>query len=132
MKKSYVIAIVVIAVAISVIVSTIGDASSYVSFEEAKVMATEGKDTKIHVVGMLNKDEHGNPVGVEISEDKLSFAFEMLDQNQNAQKVVYHEPVPADFFRSEQIVVIGSDQGDYFLADKILMKCPSKYQETEI
>jgi cytochrome c-type biogenesis protein CcmE len=41
--------------------------------------------------------------------------------------------VPPDFSRAEQVVVIGAykDQ-DLFVADKILMKCPSKYQETEL
>jgi cytochrome c-type biogenesis protein CcmE len=47
-------------------------------------------------------------------------------------KVVYRNPKPADFERSEQIVIIGNVQKDIFVADKILMKCPSKYTEKEI
>jgi cytochrome c-type biogenesis protein CcmE len=41
--------------------------------------------------------------------------------------------VPADFKRSEQVVVIGTYKTkEMFVAEKILMKCPSKYQETDV
>lgn len=57
----------------------------------------------------------------------------MVDADGTAQRVFYNEPVPADFARAEQVVVIGSYKTeDLFVADKILMKCPSKYQETEV
>jgi len=132
MKKTHIIGIVVIGIAITIIISTVGDASSYVSFSEAKTMADQGDAALIHVVGELKKDETGEVIGVKESQDKLSFEFVMVDQNQEEQRVIYNEPIPADFMRSEQVVVIGSHRNDFFLADKILMKCPSKYQETEI
>jgi cytochrome c-type biogenesis protein CcmE len=56
----------------------------------------------------------------------------MVDENQEEQRVFYNEPMPADFVRSEQVVVIGSYHNEVFVADQILMKCPSKYEETEI
>lgn len=132
MKKTHIFGIVIIAVCVMIIMSTAGDASTYVSFKEAKVMATGGQDKKIHVVGQLSKDQEGNIVGIQPSEDKLSFSFVMVDQNQQEQRVFYNEPMPADFTRSEQVVVIGSYHNDVFVADQILMKCPSKYQEKEI
>ena len=48
------------------------------------------------------------------------------------QEVVFLNTMPADFLRSEQVVVVGSFHNETFLADKILMKCPSKYQEETI
>jgi cytochrome c-type biogenesis protein CcmE len=132
MKKSHILGIVVIAVAITVIVSTAGDASSYVTFKEAYEMAEKGKDNKIHVVGQLKKNAQGEVVGIHPSADKLSFSFIMVDNNGKEQTVFYNEPMPNDFFRSEQVVVIGGYQKDMFVADKILLKCPSKYQEEEI
>ncbi len=57
----------------------------------------------------------------------------MVDNDGTEQRVFYNEPVPADFHRSEQVVVIGGYKSDeLFMADKILMKCPSKYQENEV
>lgn len=129
MKKSHIFGIVIIAIAIVVIMSTAGDASAYVSFKDAKEMAVAGNANKIHVVGTLNKNESGEVVGIQPSPDMLSFKFEMIDEN-NEKQVVYHpNPMPTDFLRSEQVVVVGSYQNDKFVAEKILLKCPSKYQE---
>lgn len=132
MKKSHLLGILVIAIAVMIIVSTAGDASTYVTFGEAKAMAEKGSDQKIHVVGTLKKDEQGSIVGIEPGSDKVSFSFILIDENQQEQKVYYNEPMPADFTKSEQVVIIGAYQNDVFLADKILLKCPSKYQEKEV
>jgi len=132
MKKTHIFGIIIIAVCVTIIMSTAGDASTYVSFKEAKALAQDGEDKKIHVVGQLYKDREGNISGIQPSEDKLSFSFMMVDENQEEQRVFYNEPMPADFTRSEQVVVIGSYHNDVFVADQILMKCPSKYQEKEI
>ena len=132
MKKSHLFGIIIIAIAVMIIVATAGDASTYVTFGEAKAMAEKGSDQKIHVVGTLKKDEQGHIVGIEPGSDKVSFSFILVDENQREQKVYYNEPMPADFTKSEQVVIIGAYQQDVFVADKILLKCPSKYQEKEV
>ncbi|CAD5268333.1 MULTISPECIES: cytochrome c maturation protein CcmE [unclassified Imperialibacter] len=132
MKKSHIFGIIIIAVAVMVIVSTAGDASTYVSFGEAQELAEKGNANMIHVVGALKKDEQGQPVGIQTSPDMLSFSFIMVDQDNLEQEVIYNQPMPMDFLRSEQVVVVGSYKKNKFIADKILMKCPSKYQENEI
>ncbi|WP_114749567.1 cytochrome c maturation protein CcmE domain-containing protein [Pleomorphovibrio marinus] len=133
MKKGHIIGLGIIAVAITIIITSIGDASTYENFSSAKAMAVSGNEKAIHVVGELKKDHHGNVVGLKVNEDKTSFTFIMVDNDGYEQEVYYNEPVPADFVRSEQVVVIGSYKDeDTFVADKILMKCPSKYQETDI
>ena len=132
MKKTHIFGIVIIAIAVMIIIITAGDASTYVTFLEAKKMASEGKNKKIHVVGQLKKDAEGNVTGLEVTEDKLSVSFLMVDNANTVQKVYYNEPMPPDLQRSEQVVVIGSFNEDVFIADKILLKCPSKYQEEEI
>jgi len=132
MKKIHIVGIVVIALAIFIIVSTAGDASSYVTFKEAQAYADNGSDKRVHVVGTLKKNEDGEIVGIEPAADQLSFSFMMVDNNQDIQQVYHNEPMPPDFRRSEQVVVIGSYHDDLFVADQILLKCPSKYQEEEI
>lgn len=129
MKKKYIIAIVVIAVAITMIISMAGDASTYVSFGEAKELSEKGFKKSIHVVGELPKTASGEVVGIQESPDKLSFKFEMIDEKGMKQQVLFAEPIPTDFTRSEQVVIVGAYQGDKFIAEKILLKCPSKYQE---
>ncbi len=132
MKKSHIFLIVIIGVAIMVIISTAGDASTYVGFGEAKEMANDGVTKKIHVVGQLKKDSNGEIVGIQASPDMLSFSFVLVDNQGLEQQVIFNEPMPADFMRSEQVVVVGAYYEDNFVASKILMKCPSKYQEETI
>ncbi len=133
MKKGHIIGLGIIGVAIMIIITSIGDASTYESFSTARKLATNGNDNAIHVVGGLKKTESGQVMGLEVHEDKTSFTFLMVDNNGDEQQVYYNEPVPADFARSEQVVVIGSFRNEeIFVADKILMKCPSKYQETDV
>lgn len=133
MKKGHIIGLGIIAVAIVIIMSSIGDASSYESFGTAWEMKEDGDDKAIHVVGQLKKDATGEVTGLEVGQDKTSFTFLLVDNEGTEQKVFYNEPVPADFQRSESVVVIGSyREKEIFVADKILMKCPSKYQETEV
>lgn len=133
MKKGHIIGLGIIAIAIVIIMTSIGDASSYESFSTAWEMKQDGEDKAIHVVGQLKKDTSGQVTGLEINDDKTSFTFMLVDNEGTEQKVYYNEPVPADFQRSEQVVVIGSYRDkEIFVADKILMKCPSKYQETDV
>jgi cytochrome c-type biogenesis protein CcmE len=132
MKLSHIIAIAIIAVAIAIIIFTAGDASTYVNFDQAHEMASTGNETPIHVVGQLKKDGSGHVVGLENSEDKLSFSFILIDDKKKEQKVIYNEPMPPDFLRSEKVVVIGHYQNDQFIAKKILLKCPSKYQDQKL
>lgn len=132
MKKSHIFVIIVIAVAIGVIISTAGDASSYVTFDEAEKMAESGDSKSIHVVGELKKDAQGHVVGIMPGADRVSFSFIMVDDNKREQVVLYNEPMPQDFTRSEKVVVVGGYSGDTFQANKILLKCPSKYQEQKL
>jgi cytochrome c-type biogenesis protein CcmE len=132
MKKSHIIIIVVIAAAVGLLISTADDASSYVTFGEAYTLASSGSTKDIHVVGELKKDANGHVIGIEEGADKVSFSFVMIDENGKEQKVEYKEPMPADFLRSEKVVVIGTYSGERFQASKILLKCPSKYQEQKV
>lgn len=124
MKKSSILGIIAIAIGISIIISIYADSSTYASFKEAKQAEIE-----LHVVGQLNKDKEliYNP-----KENANYFAFYMLDEHGEECKVVFNGSKPQDFERSEQIVLTGKMIGQEFHASKILMKCPSKYNEDEV
>lgn len=132
MKKSHIAILIALAGLVAIIVTTASDASSYVTFDEAFQMASQGNQKSIHVVGDLKRTEAGEITGIEPGADRLSFTFILVDENQREQKVYYNEPMPADFLRSEKVVVIGHYQGEHFMAEKILLKCPSKYQEQKL
>ena len=132
MKNTSAISIVFISIIVIIIISTFGDASTYVTFSKAKDVYESGSLTKFHVVGKLNKDEDNNIQGLMKSDDKMSFSFQMIDEDGIKEKVFYGEPMPPDFLLSEQVVVIGGYENTTFVADDILLKCPSKYTEENI
>ena len=134
MKISHIIAILIIAVTIGIIVSTAGDASSYVCFKEAYEISKDGENKKVHVVGKLKKNGFGNIEGMHYNPvvDPNHFEFLWIDNNNQEQTVIYNSPKPQDFEKSEQIVIIGNVQQQIFVAEKILMKCPSKYEDKEL
>lgn len=125
MKKSYILLIVLIAVAIGAIVSTYGDASTYENFS----VAADHPGKEFHVVGNLDttKVKEYNP-----KVDPNYFTFYMIDERGDTRKVIYHAPEPQDFERSEKIVIIGKMEGEEFMASKILLKCPSKYSDGKL
>ena len=132
MKKSSLIGIVVIAIAIAVIVSTSSSASAYVTFDEAYTMSENGKPESIHVVGELKKNSRVEIVGVQPSSDRLTVEFILVDENMKEQTVFLNSPMPSDLLNSEKVVVIGGFRNERFMADKVLLKCPSKYEETTL
>ncbi len=132
MKNTSAISIVFISIIVIIIISTFGDASTYVTFSKAKDVYESGSLTKFHVVGKLNKDEENNIQGLKKSDDKMSFTFQMIDEDGIKERVFYGEPMPPDFLLSEQVVVIGGYENNTFVADDILLKCPSKYTEENI
>jgi cytochrome c-type biogenesis protein CcmE len=134
MKISHIIAIVAIAIGIGCIVSLSSDSSVYVTFGKAIERAQDGDSEPVHVVGKLKKDATGNIEGLFYKPqlDPNHFEFTLVDNDNRVQKCVYNSPKPADFDRSEQVVVIGAMQGDHFQTQKILLKCPSKYQEGKL
>lgn len=132
MKTTHLIGILVIAVAIVLIITTAGDASQYLSFTQAKDLADKGSKTQVHVVGQLKKDASGEVVGIQPSPDMLSFKFVMVDEEGREETVFHPNPMPTDFMKSEQVVIIGGFRDDKFVAEKILLKCPSKYQEENV
>lgn len=122
MKKTHIIGIIIIALSIGMILSTFSDSSTYASFIEA----LEAPHKEFHVVGQLNKEKEleYNP-----EENVNRFAFYLVDREGTEKKVIFNGTKPQDFERSEQVVITGKMKEDAFMADKILMKCPSKYND---
>ncbi len=132
MKNTSALSLVFISIMIIIIITTFGDASTYVSFSEANSLYSSGNFSKIHVVGKLNKSPKDKIIGIKKGDDMLSFTFEMVDEKGKKENVFYGEPMPPDFLLSEQIVVIGSYNNNQFIANEILLKCPSKYTEDNV
>jgi len=124
MKKSSILGIVVIAIALSVIIATYGSASKYGTFADARKTESE-----LHVIGSLDKSKE---LYYDAHKDANYFSFFMKDKNGEETKVVFDGTKPQDFERSEQIVLVGKMQNNEFHASSINMKCPSKYKQDKL
>lgn len=123
MKTINIIILIVIAAAIAIFAGAYADSSTYADFGTAKKYPGQ----EYHIVGKLNKQK---PMVYNPMKDANHFEFYLRDSLGNEAKVIYSEPKPTDFDRSDKVVVIGkfnTPDGD-FIANKILLKCPSKYE----
>jgi len=119
MKKSAIIGLITIAMCVCFLVSLNADTSNYSTFTEA------AKDSReFHVMGHWVKEKG---MQYDALKDANHFSFYMKDEKSEVKKVIYSGTKPQDFERSEKLVLIGKMSNDTFFASKILMKCPSKY-----
>ena len=123
MKRSHIIAIVIIAVAIGALVGSLYDSSTYADLDQA--LADPGKE--YHVVGVLDRTQE---IVYEPSRKANLTTFTIKDLKGRTCRVHLAMAKPQDFERSERLVLIGraTEDGE-FHAEKMLMKCPSKYNE---
>ena len=123
MKRSHIIAIVIIAVAVAALVGSLYDSSTYADLDQA--MANPGKE--YHVVGVLDRTQD---IVYEPSQNASLTTFTLQDLEGRTCKVYLAKAKPQDFERSERLVLIGEATEDgVFHARDMLMKCPSKYNE---
>ena len=93
----------------------------YLSFDEAK--KTKGV---VQVMGALDKES-------DRYDDKTEqLSFELVDPNGHRMPVVYRGLRPGNFKDAISIVAIGRYADGRIEAEKLLVKCPSKYQGAEV
>jgi cytochrome c-type biogenesis protein CcmE len=93
----------------------------YVSFEEAR--KSHGV---VQVMGSLDKQSDR----YDTKKDELS--FEIVEPSGGKMPVVYRGIKPANFKDAISIVAIGRYTEGHIDAEKLLVKCPSKYQGAEV
>ncbi len=120
MKKSHVLALVFLAIAIGAIIGTVYNADTYAVFAEARA----NPEREFHIIGELVKEQ---PVKEEVRDNALTLTFTMRDSSGEEAEVLYFGGKPQDFEQSDEVVLIGKYEGDRFVAGSLLLKCPSKY-----
>jgi cytochrome c-type biogenesis protein CcmE len=94
----------------------------YVSFPEAK-----SAHRTVQVMGALEKGS------AKYDAEKKTLYFTLVDpQTKDVIPVAYTDVKPANFEDAVSIVAIGRFENDRFAAEKLLVKCPSKYQGEEV
>ncbi len=121
MKKRHGIGIAIIA--IFIIFSAVSFKSSltpYVTFAQAKTMTGS-----VQVRGVLGAEQ------VNVTEDGQGIAFRLRDEKGQEALVVYKGTKPDGIEQATSIVAIGKYHNEQFIAEKLLVKCPSKYQSAQ-
>lgn len=99
-------------------------ASIYTDFATAEKASKD-----VHIVGeWVQRDQAQYDPGRDL------FSFYLKDTLQKVELIHYYDPKPMNFEQAEKVVIIGGyrDNTAAFVAEKIVMKCPSKYEETDI
>lgn len=123
MKKSYILAILLVVVAVVLLLQTGNAASEYADFNKA-----EASKQKVQLVGTYVKDK---PTIYDPLTDPNYFSFYLEDLAGNEREVVLLMGKPQDFEMSESIVLTGRMKDGKFIASDIQLKCPSKYKDEE-
>ena len=123
MKTSHIVLLIALAIfAVTLGVNYSSEVSIYTDFATAKASGEQ-----VHIVGSwVNRDQSN------YDPQRDLFTFYLQDTLKVVEKVSFFDPKPINFETAEKVVVIGGYQGQEFVADKIVMKCPSKYKDEEI
>lgn len=124
MKAKYIIGAIIVLVFVTWGVSAFFKTTvQYVSFADAKRSAR-----MVQVVGEINHDN----VIYDADNERLLFTIYELDSadvaDRDSLKIVYHGVVPGNFDQATSVLVRGKSGDGVFEAEKLLVKCPSKYQ----
>ena len=124
MNAKYIIGGVIVIVAmISGGMAFLENATPYVSIEKA--MKTS---SVVQVMGKVNFETKNYDV------DKSELQFAIYDAEAEnmvgatTMNVVFKGVVPGNFDQATQVVLKGKTEGELFVAEEMLVKCPSKYQ----
>jgi cytochrome c-type biogenesis protein CcmE len=122
MKKTHLVVLVFIAIAIGVLISYTGNLSSYETIASAK--QKEGK-----FVRLIAKVDKASPIEYNPVKDPNYLVFTAIDTLGQTTKVVYLNAKPTDFEKSERLVLNGRMKDGAFECKDMLLKCPSKYKD---
>ena len=124
MKAKYIIGgIIIIVFMIWGAISFMNTTIQYVPIEQAR-----NSDKIVQVMGKIDFDTKQH----DAENSRLTFAIydAEAEEIETAEKmnVVYYGVVPGNFDQATSVVLKGKSDGSQFVADQMLVKCPSKYQ----
>jgi cytochrome c-type biogenesis protein CcmE len=125
MKPLHIILIILSGLGVATVVSLNANTSEYVTFRDAD----QNTEKLYHIACKLNKSK---PLTYQPEIDPNKFTFFATDSLGNEKMVIYLKSKPQDIERVEKMVIIGKSKGSYFLAETILSKCPSKYEDSPV
>lgn len=118
MKKSYVLFGLIAAFVLYAGWAFADSITPYVDIAEARTARGS-----VQVKGLL---DHDSPAPAQVGKD---FVFWLVDESGEKMEVRYHGTEPDQFRAAHHIVAVGSCRNGVFEAERLLIKCPSKYEK---
>lgn len=117
-KRGIALGVVIVAAGVGLMsLVTGGGVTPYVGFAEARAAKSN-----VQVMGEVLPEQASYDM------QSGSFSFYITDANGDKMKVIYGGTKPGNFEQATSVVCIGKYEEDAFHAEKLLIKCPSKYQ----
>lgn len=113
-------AVICVAALSGVVYAFMANASSYVSVAQAKASTSD----RVHVMGDLVQDS----MHKDLKTGNLN--FDIKDKT-GVLSVEYKGSMPQNMGEAKQVVAIGEMENGRFKSDKLLVKCPSKYESEQ-
>lgn len=118
MNLKVIVALGLLAVAVGVGVTSFKKSvTPYITFTEAR-----RSSGLVQVNGVLADKRYV------LKPNEQYLSFRLRDEKGEILPVEYHGVIPGNFDQATSIVAIGRYQDQKFVADQLLVKCPSKYQ----
>ncbi len=119
MKSRNIIIFLAVLVSVVVAILSLSDniMSPYVSFGDAIK-----KQAYVQIIGQRDKS-------IPVSRENGSFSFVILSEDGDSMRITHAGQIPQNFDHADRIVLLGKYDPAMgaFAADKVLVKCPSKY-----
>lgn len=118
MRKSHIIGIGVIAAFLLFGASAFKNAATpYVSFTEARAATSA-----VQVKGSLDT------ASIQVDRATHALCFDLVDETGDRLPVRYSGAEPGNFRQATEVVAVGRYAGSEIAAERLLVKCPSKYE----
>lgn len=118
MNLKVIVALGLLAVAVGVGVTSFKKSvTPYITFTEAR-----RSSGLVQVNGVLADKRYV------LKPNEQYLSFRLRDEKGEILPVEYHGVIPGNFDQATSIVAIGRYHDEKFVADQLLVKCPSKYQ----
>jgi hypothetical protein len=124
MKKLHIVLLILILASVAVLISFMGNLSTYETIASARQKAGR----TVTIIAHIDKRQ---PIEYDPVKDPNFLSFHITDTLGNTARVVYHAEKPYDLEKAERITLKGKMDGDVFqvVNGGILLKCPSKYKD---
>lgn len=119
MKLGTILSIVVATLAVTgMVIAFLSNASPYVTVAEAKVSTA----TDLHLAGDFDKESLTSDVRAR------EVRFTLVDEKGDRIPVIYSGAPISNMGEATKVVAVGKVEAGKFLAHRLLVKCPSKYE----